>query len=194
MPEVKEPVDHVSADLMDSYQSYSGKRYVLSTVDNLSRAVQLVALPDKQAETVANAFVHEYVTLFGAPKMLVIENAKSLIISCSLKFARAIRYHITSFSVIRQMKYSTLKCGEEIRRVYQELKYALNSAVQRSVNAVPWYPFTGYNCNPPAGIIYRITKYDEGRTYDTLRKVQKAWKTAATYSQLARATEARYHD
>lgn len=50
MPEVKGPMDSVGADLMYLYQPYSGKCYVVSVVDHLSRYVQRVALPDKLAE------------------------------------------------------------------------------------------------------------------------------------------------
>ena len=210
MPEANEPMDRVSADLMDLHQSYSGKRYVLSIVDHLSRYVQLIALPDKQAETVANAFIQEYVTLFGAPKVLVTDNGSEFnnrlfAEVCKLvqiKASLTTPFHPSSNGMIerihRTIKDSLSILSDESPLSWDEylpyVRYALNSAIHRSVNAVPLYLFTGHNCNPPSGLISRITRYDDDGTFDTLRKLHMAWKTASTHSQLSRATEARYHN
>ncbi|XP_042868781.1 uncharacterized protein LOC122251142 [Penaeus japonicus] len=67
-------MERVSADLLDLQESRSGYRYVLVIVEHLTRYLQLIPLKNKDAETVANAFVEKYVTLFGPPNILVTDS------------------------------------------------------------------------------------------------------------------------
>ncbi|XP_037774031.1 uncharacterized protein LOC119570303 [Penaeus monodon] len=63
-------------DLIDLLGSTHGNRYVLAIIDHFTRYLQLIPLPNKEAQTVANAFIKEYVTLFGPPRLLVADNGR----------------------------------------------------------------------------------------------------------------------
>jgi len=76
MPEVTQPMEGVSVDLIDLQGSTNGNRYVLSIIDHFTRYLPLIPLPNKEAQTVADAFIKDYVTLFGPPRLLVADNGR----------------------------------------------------------------------------------------------------------------------
>lgn len=69
----------MGADLIDLHSSNSGNRYALVLVDHLSRYTTLVALPRKDPQTVADAFLARFVTVFGPPKVLVSDRGQEFI-------------------------------------------------------------------------------------------------------------------
>ncbi|ROT73942.1 zf-CCHC and Asp protease 2 and rve domain containing ing protein [Penaeus vannamei] len=62
-PQASYPLERVSADLMELEVTSQGNRYVLAFIDQLTRYVQLIPLPSKDAETVADAFINQFVTV-----------------------------------------------------------------------------------------------------------------------------------
>ncbi|XP_063599491.1 uncharacterized protein LOC134775811 [Penaeus indicus] len=73
-PDVHVPLERISADLIDLHSSTSGNQYVLSIVDHLTRYLQLIPLPCKSAETVAEAFINNFVTIFGPQRVIQTDN------------------------------------------------------------------------------------------------------------------------
>lgn len=65
MPEVTQPFERVSADLVKMVTSARGHRYVLVVIDHFCRYLQLVPLINKDASSVADAFIDNFFTLFG---------------------------------------------------------------------------------------------------------------------------------
>ena len=62
------PLDRVGIDLMGPLPvSERGNRYLLVIVDYFTRWAEAFPLPDQQAESLAKAFVHEFVCRYGAP-------------------------------------------------------------------------------------------------------------------------------
>lgn len=76
MPEVTQLMERVSVDLIDLFRSTHGNRYVLTIIDHFIRYLPLIPLPNKKAQTVADAFIKDYVTLFGPPRLLVADNRR----------------------------------------------------------------------------------------------------------------------
>ena len=74
MPEVSQPFERVSADLVEMVNSARGHRYVLVIIDHFTRYLQLVPLENKEAGTVADAFINNFFTLFGPPRTLLTDN------------------------------------------------------------------------------------------------------------------------
>ncbi|ROT73939.1 hypothetical protein C7M84_007582 [Penaeus vannamei] len=64
-PQASYPLERVSADLMELEVTSQGNRYVLAFIDQLTRYVQLIPLPSKDAETVADAFINQFVTVWA---------------------------------------------------------------------------------------------------------------------------------
>jgi hypothetical protein len=71
MPVPESPWLRVSTDLLGRLpKSSSGNQYVLVFIDYFSKYVELIAIPDAKAETVAKAFVERVILLHGAPQYL----------------------------------------------------------------------------------------------------------------------------
>ena len=83
----------ISMDLVGSLPMTSNSnRYILSIQDHLSRFVIVAPLKDQAAESVADALINKFVTLFGSPKTIVTDRG-SQFCSALLK-AIAIRFRI----------------------------------------------------------------------------------------------------
>jgi hypothetical protein len=68
LPQCTEPNQRVHADLFGPLKtSEKGKRYILCMTDAFTKYVELVALPDKEAVTVASAFFNRWVCRYGVP-------------------------------------------------------------------------------------------------------------------------------
>ena len=57
-------------------KSASGNIYVMVITDAFSKWTELVAIPDKTAETVAQAFMHRWVCKFSVPLLIVTDNGR----------------------------------------------------------------------------------------------------------------------
>ncbi|ROT76340.1 hypothetical protein C7M84_005068 [Penaeus vannamei] len=73
-PLATEPFERVSVDLIELPVANNGDRYVLTIVDELTRFIQLVPMPTKDAHTVADALISHFITLFGPPVTLLSDN------------------------------------------------------------------------------------------------------------------------
>ncbi|ROT82779.1 hypothetical protein C7M84_024065 [Penaeus vannamei] len=62
MPDVAEPFERVSVDILTLTPSARGNKYVLVLIDHLTRFVELFPLATKDAQTVADVFLAEFVT------------------------------------------------------------------------------------------------------------------------------------
>ena len=51
-----------------------GKKYIMVVTDAFSKYVELIAIPDKQAETVANALFTKWLCRHGLPAEIVSDN------------------------------------------------------------------------------------------------------------------------
>ena len=62
------PLDRVAMDILGPFpRSRSGNKYVLVVQDQFTRWTEAYALPDYTAQTVAEVFVHQFVSRFGVP-------------------------------------------------------------------------------------------------------------------------------
>ncbi|ROT82778.1 integrase core domain containing protein [Penaeus vannamei] len=74
MPDVAEPFERVSVDILTLTPSARGNKYVLVLIDHLTRFVELFPLATKDAQTVADVFLAEFVTRYGPPRTLLSDN------------------------------------------------------------------------------------------------------------------------
>ena len=68
------PWQHIAVDLVGPFGRQAterGNRYVLVTLDLLTKGVELVAIPDKSAETVANSLIDSVVYRHGLPESIL---------------------------------------------------------------------------------------------------------------------------
>ncbi len=89
LPQPTEPNNRVHADLSGPLKtSDSGKKFLLCMTDALTKYVELVPLPNKEADTVANAIFNKWYCHFGAPLDIVTDQGKEF---CAQTFQRAVQ-------------------------------------------------------------------------------------------------------
>uniref|UniRef100_A0A914HQZ2 RNA-directed DNA polymerase n=1 Tax=Globodera rostochiensis TaxID=31243 RepID=A0A914HQZ2_GLORO len=65
-----EPLELVCIDILSIGPSESANRYVLVAIDHFTKYIVATPIPDKTSETVARAFVKEFILVLGAPKRI----------------------------------------------------------------------------------------------------------------------------
>ncbi|XP_037773447.1 uncharacterized protein K02A2.6-like [Penaeus monodon] len=158
---------------MDLHSSTSGNRYVLSIVDHLTRYLQLIPLPCKSAETVAEAFINNFVTLFGPPRVIQMDNGSEFcnrlfqqvcsIIQTKMSFTTV--YHAQANGMIertnRVVKDALATLTESRPDTWDQylpqVRLALNSSVHRSIREQPIYLMTGHHGHFPLGPTNDVT-------------------------------------
>ena len=77
LPQCSAPNQRVHADLFGPLKtSGSGKKYILCLTDAMTKYVELVALPDKEAQTVAEATFNRWICRYGSPLQLTTDGGK----------------------------------------------------------------------------------------------------------------------
>jgi hypothetical protein len=77
LPQPTEPNQRVHADLFGPLKTTdSGKKFILCMTDALTKYVKLVPLPNKEANTVADAIFSKWFCRFGMPLDLVTDQGK----------------------------------------------------------------------------------------------------------------------
>lgn len=206
MPEVSQPIERVSVDLIDLMGSTGGNRYVLSIIDHFTRYLQIIPLPNKEAQTVADAFIKEYVTLFGPPRLLVADNGREFhnrlfsqvcqIIQTQTHYTT--RYHPEANGMIersnRVVKDALATLVGEYPDNWDEMlpfvRLALNSAVHRSVGQQPLYLLTGKDGYFPQGLT-NVQDADEDTAQELRENLRGARLTAKEAARRAQQGWAR---
>ncbi|XP_037796440.1 uncharacterized protein K02A2.6-like [Penaeus monodon] len=171
---------------MDLHSSTSGNRYVLSIVDHLTRYLQLIPLPCKSAETVAEAFINNFVTLFGPPRIIQTDNGSEF---CNRLFQQVC-------SIIQtKMSFTTVyhaQANGMIERTNRVVRLALNSSVHRSIREQLIDLLTGHHGHFPLGPTNDVTiAADSAKRFQ--ERLQVARSVAVETSRRAREGWARIY-
>jgi hypothetical protein len=101
------PNERVFIDLISGLpRSGSGKKVILACYDDFTRFGQAYALPNAEAETVANAFLHGWMQVFGTPDSIHSDNGRNvdghlmnrICRICSIRKTSTPNYHAKSDS------------------------------------------------------------------------------------------------
>jgi hypothetical protein len=97
LPQPTEPNHPIHADLLGPLKtSDSGKKFILCMTDALTKYVELVPLPNKEADTVANAIFDKWYCRFGAPLDIITDQGKEFCAKLSNElFKRLGTNHLT---------------------------------------------------------------------------------------------------
>ncbi len=100
MPLPTEPGQRVHADLFGPLKtSDKGKKFILCITDAFTKYVELVALPNKEAATVAEAIFDKWICRFGTPIDLVTNQGTEFCAKLSKElFTRLGTAHLTTSS------------------------------------------------------------------------------------------------
>ena len=63
--------------LVGLLQPFGGNTYLLTCVDRFTSWLEAVPIPDIAVETIAKAFVARWVTVFGAPSVIITDRGHS---------------------------------------------------------------------------------------------------------------------
>jgi len=208
-PQVSAPFEKVSADLIDCGQSSSGLRYILVLIDHLSRYLQLIPLPSKEAEVVADAYIKDFITIFGPPRLLQTDGG--------CEFTNRLFQQVCG--IVKTKTHLTTACHpqangmvERSNRVVKEalatlterhpldwhqyvpqVRLALNSAFHRSIGDQPLYLLMGHHGHFPVGLSNEVTFASDSakRFSDALREARHV---AIETSRRAQETWARQYN
>jgi hypothetical protein len=77
LPQCSQPNQRIHADLFGPLKtSGSGKKYVLCITDAFTKYIELVALPDKEAQTVAEGLFNRWICRYGSPLQITTDGGK----------------------------------------------------------------------------------------------------------------------
>ena len=68
------PNVRIHLDLMGPLKSFDDNKYILVITDAWTKFMEIVPLKDKSAETIAQAFLHKWISVFSVPKQIVTDN------------------------------------------------------------------------------------------------------------------------
>jgi len=176
-PLATQSFEWVFVDLVDLPPAQNGDRYVMTIVDELTRFIQLVPLPTKDAHTVADALISHFTTLFGPPDTLISDNGTEFTGEyfrevCSLmgtKTRYTTPYNPASNGMVERCNRVIKDClaalCEDSPNTWNTrldyVRLALNTAFHRSVNNQPLYLLTGRHCTFPIGMTNHHTRDGE---------------------------------
>ena len=137
----------VHIDLVGPLPSSHGFRYLATMIDRFTNWIEVVPIADMQTETVANAFLSEWISRFGVPRVLISDRGKqfesaiwaNLMDKLSIKRKRTTSYHPQANGAIerfhRTIKNSLRASCALTSQWYDKLPLVLlgiRSAVNRS--------------------------------------------------------------
>ena len=190
LPQPTEPNHRVHADLFGPLKtSDSGKKFILCMTDALTKYVELVPLPNKEADTVANAIFDKWYCRFGAPLDIITDQGKEFCAKLSNElFKRLGTNHFTTSPHHPQCnsqaevanktiaKYLASFCDDSTldwELYLAPLMFSYNTSFHRSVKNTPFYLTFGMEPrlpNLPTPDLRRKF-YGESSTDDIIRKL-----------------------
>uniref|UniRef100_A0A3B3ILD1 Gypsy retrotransposon integrase-like protein 1 n=1 Tax=Oryzias latipes TaxID=8090 RepID=A0A3B3ILD1_ORYLA len=166
---VNRPLQRVAADILELPVTSRGNRYVLVVEDYFTKFVNLYALPNQTAQTVARCLFEDYVLVHGIPEVLhsdqgrqfEAEVIKFLCQWMGTKKTRTTAYHPKSDgmverhkrTVIDQLAKMLLSHGGEWDEFLKVVCFAYNTTKHSSTHFSPYYLLHGREARVPADVL-----------------------------------------
>ena len=166
-----EPMERVHMDFLGPLPvSEKGNEHLLVIVDQFTKWVELIPLPNQKAETTARAAVNEFFTRFGLPMETVTDQGKnfeSLLMkeTCKLlhiKKSRTTPYRPSANGQAERTNRTLMDCVRcyvsKHQRDWDEkiplIAAAIRSAVSSRTGETPNKLMLGRECNTPASLMF----------------------------------------
>jgi IS30 family transposase len=190
LPQPTEPNQRVHADLFGPLKTTdSGKKFILCMMDTLTKYVELVPLPNKEANTVADAIFSKWFCHFGMPLDLVTDQGKEFCAKLSDDlFKRLGTNHLTTSphhpqcnsqaEVANKMiaKYLASFCDDSTldwELYLAPLMFSYNTSFHRSIKTSPFFLTFGMELRLPSLPTPDLRRkfYGESTSDDIIRRL-----------------------
>lgn len=208
------PMEKVHLDILGPLpKSHKGNSYVLLMVDQFSKWVEAVALPDQTAETVAKAAVDNFFSRFGCPREICTDQGsnftshlfRALCQRLEIDKKRTTPYHPSANGQVERMNRNvlqmircTLEGGQQNwDEKLQMLMAALRSSTNRSTGFTPNKLMLGRESQLPLHLMVggEESIHNEHEYVSQLEQnMQKAHELARKHIQTEQARQKREHD
>lgn len=206
LPPCNRPLERISMDITEMVTSHSGYRYVLTIIDHYSRYVKFLKLRSRMAEDVGRN-LELYMGDFGAPKMLLTDNArefhaaqiKDLCRNNGTKIVYTTPYHPQGNSVSERM-HRTMKsvlgnlCRGQPHKwpnYLLQCQKVLNSAVHETTGEQPYFLF--FSRHAPRGVSAQLPKIDDETDLEIAHEVVRETNRERANRWRERANQGRKH-
>lgn len=212
------PFEKIAADITELPLSHKDNRYVLVVMDYFTKYMNLYALPDQTATTVAKCLFEDYICRHGVPRSLHTDQGrqfdsdliKELCRFLGVRKTRTSAYHPMSDGMVeranRSLKDQIAKFlyskGGEWDDHLRHVEFAYNTSVHASTNHTPYFLVHGREARLPTDVILgdlpRSTNATPGSPshYATSvrQRLYSAFNTVADNIAVAGAKQKYYYD
>uniref|UniRef100_A0A3B3CH96 Integrase catalytic domain-containing protein n=1 Tax=Oryzias melastigma TaxID=30732 RepID=A0A3B3CH96_ORYME len=166
---VNRPLQRVAADILELPVTSTGNRYVLVVEDYFTKFVNLYALPNQTAQTVARCLFEDYVLVHGVPETLHTDQgrqfeAEVVQLLCrwmGIKKTRTTPYHPKSDGMVErhnrtlidQLAKMLLSHGGEWDEFLKVVCFVYNTTKHSSTHFSPFYLMHGREARVPADVL-----------------------------------------
>jgi len=166
LPQATEPNQRVHADLFGPLKtSGRGKKFILCITDSFTKYVELVALPNKDAETVGNAIFNRWICRYGTMLELVSDNgtefcnniSKALYKLLQVKHSTTTAYHpqtnaqaeVANKTIAKYLASVVDSNTLDWELYLPPLAFSYNTSFHRSIKATPYFLTYGQEVRLP---------------------------------------------
>lgn len=200
-PQALRPNERVHVDLYGPLRGDHDFKYVAVITCAFSRWTEVVAIPNKEAITVAKAIFEEWICRKGVPNLLVSDNGKEFansILEELCKLMRIDKHLITSYHpqanaqcerFNRDMRKYLMTMLEETSdwvTYLKPLQFAHNTALNKSTRYTPHYLTFLDDPRLPDSLDVRNVTYSDSYTANAFRRLQYAYNLVYKNNEKAR--------
>jgi transposase InsO family protein len=202
LPQCTEPNQRVHADLFGPLKTTNGdKKYLLCMTDAFTKYVELVAVPNKEAGTVASALINRWVCRFGVPLEFVTDQGREFKNVLWTEITKQLNArHSTTSAHHPQCNSQAEVCNKTIasylasmvdettlnwEEFIPALMFCYNTSFHRSIKTSPFFLTFGIEPRTPAFFATDIRRFLQEDHQTALQRLAEARKVAIENNLLA---------
>ena len=213
LPQCSQLNQRIHADLFGPLKtSEKGKKYILCITDAFTKYVELVAIPDKEASTIAAAIFHKWICRYGCPLQITTDNGKEFCAKLSDQLFQKLGtnhstttpYHpqcnsqveIVNKTIAKYLASFVDESTLDWELYLPPLMFCYNTSVHTSTKTSPHFLTYGYFPRLPNLFGEDINKvfYGENSVDEMLQQLQHARQIAAQNNDNIRDKYIQWHD
>ena len=212
LPEIPDaPNVRVHSDLFGPLKaSEGGHKYIITFTDSFSKLVELTAIPDKSAPTVAKAFYEKWICRYGAPIQFVSDQGREFTNSILTSLC-----HLLNITKSRTSAYCPQSNGQaevfnkEIRKyltcflenktldweeLLPPLAFSYNTCINKATAQTPFFLTYLHQANMPFDLLHPKPLYTRDYAVQAFRNLQDCYQKVMDFNATYREGLKRYFD